>query len=213
MPWMPVPRDICGLSYTLLPAPVPPARFSAHFDPNSPFFQTEVVIRVVAPVEGEPVPMEMMSLLDPGDIGAWLRRFGDPSPLVEHVEFGRSEPVPGTRGRLRCFCQMRTHLDVGPDNPQSGVPDWVRVPTRREPGRRHWSEVVDGYAEQLRRVFSYMWYEGPFLVCCAVASTRYEDRRGCSVDTLARYPWLLRGQEEIAASVRVIDRGLGLRVP
>ncbi len=199
-----------GTNFLLLPAAQEPGGCSAHFDPRAPFFQSYVGVYVLAPVQGERVPADLCPALTHCDHLAWARRFGDPAPRAD-VDF-RIRRVSAEKwvydGEVACHC------NVGPNNPQQGIPPLMTVPRQAAvPGGAHWSDVINGYDERVELVRGCLWYEGPYLLCCYVVGTRFADRAGRTIDTYARYPHLLQGQEEMAASVQVFDRGTGYRGP
>jgi hypothetical protein len=152
----------------------------------------------------------VLPVLAERDNQAWLRRFGDPRPYSEatDVEFKRSGP-----DRWRCHFEFSVHCDVGRSNPQAGVPPLLKVPRYAPPGMPHWSDLVDDYAERSDIVPGRAWYEGPYLVYCYLLGARYTTRQGTDIDTHSRYPALIRGQQEMADSVRVVDRGASFRIP
>ena len=208
VPWEGENWTVEGTNFMLLPAAQEPGGCSARFDPCSPFFQSYVGAYVFAPVQGERVPVDLYPVLMPFDYRAWARRFGDPAP---HCEVDSRIHRIGVEkwsyeGRAACHC------DIGPNNPQQGVPPLMTVPRQAAtPGAAHWSDVVNGYDERLEFVRGYIWYEGPYLVCSYLAGTRFTDRAGRTIDTHARYPHMLRGQEEMVASIQILDRGTGYR--
>jgi hypothetical protein len=199
-----------GTNFVLLPAAQEPGGCSAHFDPRSPFFQSYVGVYVLAPVQGERVPVDLIPVLSQLDYLAWARRFGDPAPRGDADTRIHQIGVEkwAYEGTMACHC------DVGPNNPQQGMPPLMTVPRQAlEPGTAHWSDVVNGYDERTELVRGYIWYEGAYLVCSYFAGTRFTDRTGRTIDTHLRYPHLLQGQEEMVASIQVFDRGTGYRGP
>lgn len=199
-----------GTNFLLLPAAQEPGACSARFDPRSPFFQTFLGVYVFAPVQGERIPVDLVPSLAPADYLAWARRFGNPAPH-EVVDF-RIHRIGVEKWAYDG--EVAGHCDVGPNNPQQGVPPLMTVPRQAAaPGAGHWSEVVNGYHERIELVRGFLWYEGPYLVCCGFTGIRFTDRTGRMIDTHARYPHVLQGQEEMAASIQVFDRGTGYRGP
>lgn len=199
-----------GTNFFLLPAAQEPKGCSAYFDPRSPFFQSYIGVYVLAPVQGERVPTDLYPVLSHFDYLAWARRFGVPAPRAD-VDF----QIRRIKAEKWAYDgQVACHVNVGPNNPQQGMPPLMTVPRQAAvPGGAHWSDVVNGYDERIEPVRGYLWYEGPYLICSYFAGVRFTDRAGRTIDTYARYPHLLQGQEEMAASIQVFDRGTGYRGP
>jgi len=210
MGWDGADWTVEGTEFVLLPAAQEPGGYSAHFDPSSPFFQCFLGVYVFAPMEGERVPVNLYSTLTHFDYLAWGRRLGDPAPRGDvELEIHRiGVDKWAYDGTVAC------HLDVGPNNPQQGVPPFLTVPRQpTAPGAAHWSDAFNGYDERTDLVRGRMWYEGPYLVCSYFTWPRITDRAGRTIDTQTRYPHVLQGQEETVASVQFFDRGTGYRGP
>ncbi len=206
VPWRGENWTIEGTNFLLLPAAREPGGCSARFDPHSPFFQCFLGVYVLAPVQGERVPVDFYSLLAHRDYLAWARRFGDPAPRGDVDIRIHRIGVEKWAYDSTVVC----HFDVGPNNPQQGVPPLVTVPQHAAvPGGAHWSDVVNGYDERIELVRGYIWYEGPYLVCSYFTGACFTDRAGRTINTHMRYPHVLQGQEEMVASIQVFDRGTG----
>jgi hypothetical protein len=199
-----------GTNFLMLPAAQKSGGCSARFDPCSPFFQIFLGVYVLAPVKGERVPVDLLPILSNLDYLAWARRFGDPAPRgdadIRTHRIGMEKWAYG--GKVACHC------DVGPNNPQQGMPPLMTVPRQASaPGGAHWSDVINGYDERIDLMRGYIWYEGPYLVGSYFTGASFTNRAGRTIDTHARYPYVLHGQEETVASIQVFDRGTGYRGP
>ncbi|MGG7568917.1 hypothetical protein [Streptomyces sirii] len=209
--WEQVPYDdsalsVRGTSFFLLPSPPVPGACSRRFDPCGPYFQSVFGVYVIPPLDGTQVPVGILPELVRRDYVAWLRRFGDPEPWAK-VPVARLAPE-GT-GRRRLYLEISCHLDTGQGNPQTGLPVLITVPRQASSGSPHWSNTVHGYDVHTDVAHGYVWYESGHLIYCWFVGTRFTSRHGDMVDTYARFPQLLREQEDMAASVRVLDRGTG----
>ncbi|MBV9143922.1 MAG: hypothetical protein JO115_23880 [Pseudonocardiales bacterium] len=210
VPWGGANWTIEGTSFLLLPAAQKPGGYSARFDPSSPFFQCFLGLYMIAPVQGERVPLDLYSSLVHFDYLAWGQRLGDPAPRGDVDIRIHRVGVEKWAYDSTAAC----HFDVGPNNPQHGMPPFLTVPRWPiAPGAAHWSDVVDSYDERIDLVRGHLWYEGPYLVCSYFSGARFTDRAGRTIDTHTRYPHVLQGEEETVASIRVFDRGTGYRGP
>jgi hypothetical protein len=202
--------DIEGTNYFLLPEAAAPGGLSPHFDPRSGFFQAFVGAYVVAPVNGERVPVELLPALVLGDCVAWARRFGNAHPRTE-IRGGVTERI----GEDRWSAEFRSglHCDVGPFAPQTGVPPLAIVPPVKVPGVPHWSDLLNGYDDRIDVVPGDVYYQGDYLVYRYCTGTQLTDRHGQLIDTFADHPEIRRDQERMFKSIRVLDRGTGYHGP
>ncbi len=158
-----------GYNFWTMPLPAGPRLPSARYDPGHPLFQTWICVYLIrklvvgkGPPYGftqhlEPVPERFVSL-GQADQKAWLRMMGASSAEV-WIHDGSNGP-PATVGEVRTTltrARMRTHADVGPDNPSQArlllsfrQPHAMPSGLTREsflPRRGQWSGKIRPYQE------------------------------------------------------------------
>lgn len=193
-------EGLSAISYLLVPA-APRGGCSSRFDPDNPFFQTFFGVYVIAQDNLQPPDVEIFAEIGNRDNRAWLRRMGDPRP------FSTTSGLPAYEtmfdGRVRVRADVHVHADIGPGNPAEGMPPELTVP----PGL--WRHALKGYEDRLDTLHAVAWWHERYLVVTWYTGARLTDRRGQSLDTHARYPWIRSGQEAMIRSVRIIDDGRG----
>jgi hypothetical protein len=203
--WDGAHADCMGANYYLVPAPLPGAVWSAHYEPTSPYFQSLFGVYILPPVGGRRVPKELIPELGRLDFVGWLRRFGDRAPLVrtERVAWTGAPPGP----RWRCRIEWRGKINLGSGNAQLGHPLMDPPPASR------WSALVGDYQEVTTPTDSLLWYHRDYLVAVYANGVVFTDRTGRAVDTLEQFPAFRAGLERMLDAVRIIDDGSPFSAP
>jgi hypothetical protein len=203
-------KDISGMSYYLFTKPCPTRSFSAFFDPYSPYFHVIAGVYIIVSTEGWRVPLETLSTLSVNDMFAMFRRLGGPQ-LSSSVDDVMLTPT----GVERWYVELkgrRGHLYNGRHMPQQGLPPIWTVPNSPVAGTSHWSDLIDDYADTGYFMIGDAWYHHDYLIWNWWAGVRFIDKLGDLHDTL-QYPCVIEEAKQIATSVRIIDRGIGLITP
>jgi hypothetical protein len=118
-----------GYNFWTMPLPQGPGRPSARYDPGHPLFQTWICVYLIRKLVGgkgrpfgftqhlEPVPERFLAL-GQADQKAWLWMMGASwAPVRIYDESVGSPATLGETKTTLARAKMRTHADVGPDNP------------------------------------------------------------------------------------------------
>jgi hypothetical protein len=203
--------SLSAISYYLLPGPGPTYPYSAYFDPYSPYFHLLAGAYIVAPVGGKRVPLEVLGALSVNEIVALLERFRDPKPTASVGEVILT-PTGTDRWYLE-FTGNRSHLCVGSHMPQKGVPVLFAVPNKPVVGTKHWSDLIDDYAEADEVLaFGDASYHNDYLIWNWWMGIRFVDKMGQVHDSRG-HPHEFEEAKQIATSARIIDRGIGIVPP
>lgn len=205
--------DIKGCNYYIFPSPAKGKKYSARFDPESPFFQSFFGIYVVPPLEDGPVPLDVVPILGERDNTSWIHFMGA-KHLSSSVLSNTSTCIEKNEGRCvkwKLVTRYSMPLDVGPDNPEGGgddpspafadLPDLWRVP------RELWKDHVNGYQEAIQDpVIQYVWYENDILFVNFLISYCYRDRNGNYIDGWNSHPVLQNSLNHMANTLKIINR-------
>lgn len=212
---LPCGNDRLSLSvmdYYLMPGPGPTYPYSAYFDPYSPYFQLMAGAYIIAPVDGKRVPPEIFSsTLLVNDMHAFLGRFRDPEPMASVGEMILT-PTGTDRWRLESAGGNRYHIVVGSRMPQEGMPALFTVPNTPVAGTKHWSDLIDDYTETENLPFGDLSYHNDYLIWNWCMGVRFVDKMGQAHDS-RDHPHEVEEMKQIAASARIIDRGIGIVLP
>lgn len=204
--------DIQGCNYYVFPAPLPGERHSAHFDPQTPFFQSFFGFYLAHPLPTGPVPLEVVPILGERDNTGWLRLMGEKEKVSKILSNSITciEKRDGQCVKWKFLTRYSMPLDVGPCNPgrekdcpppDSEIPDLWKAPGRI------WEPFVNGYEDAIQSpVIQYVWYEDSYLIINFLIGNEYRDRFGNSISTWDKHPELHKGLESMAASARILRR-------
>lgn len=208
--------SLSAINYYLLPGPGSTYPYSAYFDPYSPYCHLNAGTYIVAPVDGKRVPLEVLGALTTYEIVAFLERFGDPEPTASVGEVIPTPTILTPTGTDRWYVEFtgnRSPLCVGSHMPQEGVPALFAVPNKPVAGTKHWSDLIDDYADADEALaFGDVSYHNDYLIWNWVMGIRFVDKMGQVHDSRG-HPREFEEAKRIATSARIIDRGIGIVPP
>ncbi len=207
-------EDLQGISYLLMPAPSQGGSYSAHFDPDSPYFFAFFGVYVIPPVQGRRVPPEIFAELGNRDNLAWLKSMGDPqpysepvTPLLTKIDHRSASASP----KWSFVVNYQLHGDLGLQNPQANFPEVLLPPSYALPNS--WSEKVDSYQDMLITCRGFLWYEGDYLVINFFNGAEFTNKAGQKISTYNDCPEFREQLLRMADGIKIANDGRGFISP
>jgi hypothetical protein len=205
------PRDLDGISYFLMPAPTPGSNYSAHYDPDSPYFFSFFGLYVIPPVNGERVSPRMFAELGNRDNLAWLRSMGDPNPTSQPIMPLLTEltaDVAEGEQKWSFLANYAMHGDLGTANPQENFPE-VLMP----PDPAIWRSQIASYQNVTMICRGFLWYEGDYLVMNFFNGVEFTNQAGQRINTYENHPEFREQLQRMAAGIRIMNDGRSFVAP
>jgi hypothetical protein len=216
--WQQVPcgngqhQDFDGISYFLMPAPAQDTGYSAHFNPESPYFFSFFGLYVIPPVNGQRVSPSIFAELGNRDNLAWLKSMGDPAPYSEPiVPLLAAIEGAGDPQKWSFIANYQLHGDLGHHNPQSNFPETLMPPRPTLPSA--WLEQVDSYQDLTMVCRGFLWYEGDYLVMNFFNGVEFTNKAGKTINTYNDYPEFREQLLRMADGIKIINDGRGFVSP
>jgi hypothetical protein len=200
--------DVEGSSYLLFPEAAAGQLYSAHFNPDSPYFYSFFGTYAIAPQGGKRLPPEIFAELGNRDNLAWLSTMGDPHPFSAVTTPTILLPEPGEVDRWSFVATYAIHSGLGLNNPRSELPELLLPP---ESGV--WSNTIDSYQNMVMHCQGKIWYEGDYLIMSFFTGAEYFRRSGKRFNTFHQFPAFYQQQVRMLDAVKIINDGSGFSTP
>jgi hypothetical protein len=207
-------EDLQGISYLLMPAPAAHVSYSAHFDPDSPYFFSFFGLYVIPPVQGRRVTPEIFAELGNRDNLAWLKSMGDPQPYSQPIVpllAELNQPAEATSPKWSFLVNYQLHSGLGSQNPRANFPEVLLPPIGTLPNS--WGEKVDSYQDVVMTCRGFLWYEGDYLVINFFNGVEFTNKSGKTINTYNDYPEFREQLLRMADGIRILNDGRGFVSP